>query len=129
MPWWWLPRTSTASPSNACNRRSSQRLAQEGRVTGASHRNWASYGEGVELPAALPDWRRHLLADPQADNATLADRAGVTTATLWRRLDRLRDCYIHTASPDGRLVPFCAYNLTSQSGRSLYRQLQAVNER
>lgn len=34
---------------------------------------------------------RHLLADPQADNATLADRAGVTPATLWRRLDRLRE--------------------------------------
>ena len=36
-------------------------------------------------------------------------------------LERLRDCYIHTASPDGRLVPFCAYNLTDRSGRSLYR--------
>lgn len=34
---------------------------------------------------------RHLLADPQADNATLAGRAGVTAATLWRRLDRLRE--------------------------------------
>ncbi len=34
---------------------------------------------------------RQLLADPQADNATLAARAGVTPATLWRRLDRLRD--------------------------------------
>ncbi len=37
-------------------------------------------------------------------------------------LDRLRDCYIHTASPDGRLVPFCAYNLTDRQGRSLYRK-------
>ncbi len=37
-------------------------------------------------------------------------------------LDRLRDCYIHTASPDGRLVPFCAYNLTDRNGRSLYRK-------
>lgn len=36
-------------------------------------------------------------------------------------LERLRDCYIHTASPDGRLVPFCAYNLTSRTGQSLYR--------
>jgi len=36
-------------------------------------------------------------------------------------LERLRDCYIHTASPDGRLVPFCAYNLTDHLGRSLYR--------
>jgi uncharacterized radical SAM superfamily Fe-S cluster-containing enzyme len=36
-------------------------------------------------------------------------------------LDRLRECYIHTASPDARLVPFCAYNLTDRFGRSLYR--------
>ncbi len=38
-------------------------------------------------------------------------------------LERLRDCCIHTISPDGRLVPFCAYNLTNQHGRSLYRPL------
>jgi uncharacterized radical SAM superfamily Fe-S cluster-containing enzyme len=36
-------------------------------------------------------------------------------------LERLRACYIHTASPDGRLVPFCSYNLTDKLGRSLYR--------
>jgi uncharacterized radical SAM superfamily Fe-S cluster-containing enzyme len=37
-------------------------------------------------------------------------------------LDRLRDCCIHTVAPDGRLIPFCAYNLTSRAGRSLYRR-------
>jgi 7,8-dihydro-6-hydroxymethylpterin dimethyltransferase len=42
-------------------------------------------------------------------------------------LERLRDCYIHTASPDGRLVPFCAYNLTDRQGRSLYRDKQCEN--
>jgi len=36
-------------------------------------------------------------------------------------LERLRDCYIHTASPDNRLIPFCAYNLTDQFGHALYR--------
>jgi hypothetical protein len=36
-------------------------------------------------------------------------------------LERLRDCCIHVASPDGRLVPFCAYNLTDRHGRSIYR--------
>lgn len=36
-------------------------------------------------------------------------------------LERLRDCYIHTASPDGRLIPFCAFNLSDRQGRSLYR--------
>ena len=34
---------------------------------------------------------RHLLADPDASNATLAERAGVTTASLWRRLEKMRE--------------------------------------
>ncbi len=38
-------------------------------------------------------------------------------------LERLRDCKVHIASPNGKLVPFCAYNLTSQSGQALYRCL------
>lgn len=33
---------------------------------------------------------RHWLADPTLDRAALAERAAVTPATLWRRLDRLR---------------------------------------
>lgn len=34
---------------------------------------------------------RHLLADPEAPNAVLAERAGVAPASLWRRLEKLRD--------------------------------------
>ena len=34
---------------------------------------------------------RHLLADPDAPSAILADRVGMTAATFGRRLDRLRD--------------------------------------
>jgi 7,8-dihydro-6-hydroxymethylpterin dimethyltransferase len=37
-------------------------------------------------------------------------------------LERLKECYILTVSPEGKLIPFCAYNLTSRSGQSLYRQ-------
>lgn len=36
-------------------------------------------------------------------------------------LERLKDCCIHVMAPNGKLIPFCAYNLTGQSGRSLYR--------
>lgn len=36
-------------------------------------------------------------------------------------LERLRDCYIHVVHPDKRLIPFCAYNLTSSDGITLYR--------
>lgn len=34
---------------------------------------------------------RQLLAEPEASNAALAERAGVTTAALWRRLERMRE--------------------------------------
>jgi Lrp/AsnC family transcriptional regulator len=34
---------------------------------------------------------RQLLADPDVSNADLAERAGVTPASLWRRLDRMRE--------------------------------------
>ena len=37
-------------------------------------------------------------------------------------LDRLRQCYIHVARSDGRVIPFCAFNLTDRAGRSLYRE-------
>jgi len=48
-----------------------EKLVQEGHVTGASHRNWASYGENVVLPEGIPDWRRHLLTDPQTSGGLL----------------------------------------------------------
>ena len=34
---------------------------------------------------------RHLLAEPELGTAALAERAGVTTATCWRRLERLTE--------------------------------------
>lgn len=46
-------------------------LAQQGFITGASHRNWESYGSGVTLPEGCPDWRRLLLADPQTSGGLL----------------------------------------------------------
>src|SRR5262245_47251624 len=48
-----------------------EKLAQQGHVTGASHRNWKSYGDGVALPEGLPDWQRHLLTDPQTSGGLL----------------------------------------------------------
>ena len=66
-----------------------EQLAQAGCITGASHRNWASYGEGVDLPEGVADWSRALLTDPQTSGGLLvacaADRAeeilvGITQA-------------------------------------------------
>jgi selenide,water dikinase len=46
-------------------------LAARGIVTGAWARNWASYGEQVELDRTLPDVARALLTDPQTSGGLL----------------------------------------------------------
>ncbi|KRR02741.1 hypothetical protein CQ12_06590 [Bradyrhizobium jicamae] len=51
--------------------REAAQLAQQGCVTGASHRNWASYGASVTLPLHCADWQRHLLTDPQTSGGLL----------------------------------------------------------
>lgn len=51
--------------------RDAESFAKRGFVTGASKRNWASYGGSVELPPAFPDWRRDVLTDPQTSGGLL----------------------------------------------------------
>ena len=46
-------------------------LAEAGYITGASGRNWESYGSQVVLPPELPSWRRALLTDPQTSGGLL----------------------------------------------------------
>jgi selenide,water dikinase len=46
-------------------------LARQHFTTGASARNWASYMESVSLPSGFPEWRRHLLTDPQTSGGLL----------------------------------------------------------
>lgn len=48
-----------------------QALAQAGVRTGASARNWASYGAAVETPVEFAEWRRDLLCDPQTSGGLL----------------------------------------------------------
>ncbi len=57
-------------------------LAQQGFVTGASRRNWASYADGITLPAGLPDWQRHLLTDPQTSGGLLVACAAGRAAAI-----------------------------------------------
>lgn len=49
--------------------------------------------------------------------------SGMAFQDAWNLdLERLKDCCIHVMSGDGRLIPFCAYNLTSAGGMPLYRR-------
>ncbi len=62
-------------------------LARAGTRTGASTRNWASYGVEVDLTPEMADWQRDLLTDPQTSGGLLVAVApeGVEAlmACLW----------------------------------------------
>jgi selenide,water dikinase len=45
--------------------------AEQGVATGASDRNWASYGGDVHLAAGAPEWQRKLVTDPQTSGGLL----------------------------------------------------------
>jgi selenide,water dikinase len=46
-------------------------LARSGVRTGATLRNWESYGALVQAPIGLEDWRRDMLVDPQTSGGLL----------------------------------------------------------
>lgn len=62
-------------------------LAQAGNITGASHRNWASYGTSVKLPPDFPESQLHLLTDPQTSGGLLVT---CTTAEAEQILKQIR---------------------------------------
>ncbi len=57
-------------------------LAQQGFVTGASLRNWASYGKDINQQSLMPDWQRHLLTDPQTSGGLLVSCAPERAAAV-----------------------------------------------
>ena len=56
---------------------------KSGTATGASERNWKSYGREVQLPAGFADWQRKLITDPQTSGGLLvACAAGAVPEVL-----------------------------------------------
>ena len=75
-------------------------LAQQGFVTGASGRNWESYGAAVVLPPGYPLWRRQILTDPQTSGGLLVACAPAGAEAL---LKTIRDAGHAAASVIGEM--------------------------
>ena len=77
-------------------------LAREGIATGASGRNWASYGESVDLGTSIDGAQRALLTDPQTSGGLLA-------ACAPEALDAVLEVFggdgFERAAVIGRIVP------------------------
>ena len=74
-------------------------LARDGFVSGASRRNWAAFGDAVSLPEGFPEWRRHLLTDPQTSGGLLI---ACTPGDAHSNLMRVRDAGFSEAAIVGR---------------------------
>jgi selenide, water dikinase len=72
-------------------------LAQQGFITGASGRNWKSYGSEVVLPADTPEWRRQLYCDPQTSG-------GLLVACAPDRAEALLKAIVAAGYPAARII-------------------------
>lgn len=63
-------------------------LAKSGFVTGASGRNWASYGREVILPGDYPQWQQALLTDPQTSGGLLVACAADKAESIHSEIER-----------------------------------------
>lgn len=75
-------------------------LVEAGYVTGASGRNWTSYGAAVDLKPGAPESRRHLLTDPQTSGGLLV---ACDTATAPKVLEIFRQQGFNRAAAIGTL--------------------------
>jgi selenide,water dikinase len=75
------------------------KLAQNGHITGASGRNWASYGDAVVLAEGTPQWQRDLLVDPQTSGGLLISCAAGQVPAL---LEKIRAAGYPAAAIIGR---------------------------
>lgn len=114
------------TPSRCCQPHDAAQGSLKAREFVAEH--WSAPAASLELlpaapqptaPPSLGGWDTFLVR-AQTHVFCISGMAFQDAWTL--DLERLRECYIHNMSPDGRLIPFCAYNLTDPSGRSLYRR-------
>ena len=104
---WSAPAQPETSPSNPCTGQGAEPLAGRG----AEPRISSSPSLDNDLDRFLARARTHTF--------TISAMAFQDAWSL--NLDRLQGCCIHVAQPDGRLVPFCAFNLTARDGRTLHR--------
>jgi 7,8-dihydro-6-hydroxymethylpterin dimethyltransferase len=80
----------------------------------------AQWAGAAAPPAGVPrdDFERFLAGAPA--RLSISCMAFQDADTL--ELERVRGCCIHVQARDGRLIPFCLYNLTGRDGRALYRE-------
>lgn len=112
-------RLTSINSSSACCCKSEK--AEEGSVKAKEYvsRNWASVKTDNSMNNCnTSDWDKIL----NSIRTNIFSISAMAFQDVWNlNIERVKDCCIHEVSPDGRLIPFCLYNLSDEKGRYLYR--------
>ncbi len=109
--------TPLNNPSKCCKKET----AEEGANKAKAHvaRKWSTKDHPDGTTKSLDAWDEILA---RINQYTLSISA-MAFQDVWNLdLERVKDCCIHVVDPDGKLIPFCMYNLTNKEGESLYRK-------
>lgn len=95
-------------------------VAQEGarRAKSSVAGQWTAPAATISAPPR-DDFERFLAQRGAHKRLSISCMAFQDAGTL--DMERVCGCCIHTLAPDGRLIPFCLFNLTAQDGAPLYR--------
>jgi len=96
--------------------------AEEGAVKTKVYvsKNWSAREQGISKEKVPSDGWDKILDNIKNYAFSISAMA---FQDVWNvDLNRVMDCCIHVVSPEGRLIPFCLYNITDTEGRSLYRK-------
>lgn len=112
--------TASASSNSCCCCKGEK--AEEGAVKAKEYvsRNWSSResDENRLDTGEISGWDK-ILNNIRNKSFSLSAMA---FQDVWNvNLERVKDCCIHVVSPEGKLIPFCLYNITSMDGSPLYR--------
>ncbi len=98
----------------------STQKAEEGAIKAKAYvaRTWSNNSCSEENQADDSDWDK-IIKNIKRNSFSISAMA---FQDAWNvNLERIKDCCIHVVTNDGRLIPFCMYNLTNAEGKSLYR--------
>lgn len=79
-------------------------LAEQGSRTGASNRNWQSYGSHIKVKGKLPEWLQTLLTDPQTGGGLLIACAPDAQEEVLQTLKSANSLFDNAPAVVGRFV-------------------------
>ena len=109
---------SALGVSSDCCSKKAEEGAKKAKIYVAN--NWAARQQKNQSETAATDSWDKILDNIKSGTFNLSAMA---FQDVWNLdLSRVMDCCIHVVSPEGKLIPFCLYNITDTQGRALYRK-------